>query len=286
MKKSKLTTNIFFALVMTFVLLFVGQIIGGIFTGLLAGVSGVGEDGLIVLLSYLPFIGIIAMVYLFTWLTRKDLFPLYFRGSRGNTIPMLGLGLLTGFLMNGACILVAYLHGDIHFEPGNLSLTWGIISFAVVFIQSSAEEILTRGYLFYHVREGYGRTLALIVSGLLFALLHVGNPGVTPLALVNIAAVGIFYALCVEYLDSLWFAMANHAMWNFTQNFIFGLPNSGLVSRMSILKLEAASDSAVYSSIFGVEAAIPATVVCGGCALALFLWARKRQATPATKEAA
>lgn len=283
LKEKKLTSNPLFVLVMTLALLMVGSTLGTLITIRLARALDIGGDELGVLYNYLPFIGIMLLTLLFTWLTRKDVFARYFQGSKGNNGKMLALGLLTGFVMNGLCILVAFLHGDIHFEKGNISVLWFIVSFLVVFIQSATEELLTRGYLFYHVRKSCGPIVALILSSVLFSLIHGGNPGVGPLALVNIAAIGLFYACSVEYLDSLWFAMANHAMWNFTQNFLFGLPNSGLVARMSVLKLEAASDSPVYSAVFGVEAAFPATLVCLASTAVLLLWVRgkKKPGTPA-----
>lgn len=277
LKEKKLTSNPLFVLVMTLALLMVGSTLGTLITIRLIRVLDIGGDELGVLINYLPFIGMMLLTLLFTWLTRKDVFALYFRGSRGNNGKMLALGLLTGFVMNGICILVAYLHGDIHFEKGSISALWFIVSFLVVFIQSATEELLTRGYLFYHIRKSCGSIVALVVSSVLFSLIHAENPGVSPLALVNIAVIGLFYACSVEYLDSLWFAMANHTMWNFTQNFLFGLPNSGLVARMSVLKLEAASDSPVYSAVFGVEAAFPATLVCLAATVGLLLWARRKR---------
>jgi hypothetical protein len=52
-------------------------------------------------------------------------------------------------------------------------------------------------------------------------------------------------------------------MWNFTQNFIFGLPNSGLVSEASIFHLDAANgiSNLIYSYEFGVEGAVPAIFI-------------------------
>lgn len=57
--------------------------------------------------------------------------------------------------------------------------------------------------------------------------------------------------------------MGIHTMWNFTQNFIFGLPNSGLVSAVSIFHMDAVNgvSNLVYDYGFGVEGAVPAVVV-------------------------
>lgn len=285
-KKRRITCNILLVLAMLLVLAVLGSLLGSavtIFTISLFRVKGYGTW---ILGSYLPLLGIGALVLLYTRVTRKDIFHLYFRGSKGNSPKMLLLGLLTGFLMNGICILTAYLHGDIRLGPGSISPLWFLIAFIVVFIQSATEELLIRGYLFYHIRDRYGCPLAILLSSLLFAVLHAANDGVTVLALVNIAAIGLFYALSVQYLDSLWFAMANHAMWNFTQNLIFGLPNSGLAAKASLWTPVSAGSSLLYNADFGVEASIPATVICLAGSAAVILWIKRKQLKPAPTAAA
>lgn len=275
-KKKRLSCNILIVLLMSMVLFILGSLVGSALTYF--SITHIRGYGIWIIGSYLPFIGVGALILLYTRVTRKDIFHLYFRGSKGNNLKMLGLGLLTGFGMNGACILVAFLHGDVRLGVGTISPLWLAIGFLVVFIQSATEELLVRGYLFYHVRERYGVPLALILSSLLFSALHASNDGVTVLALINIAAIGLFYALSVQYLDSLWFAMANHAMWNFTQNLIFGLPNSGLPAEASLFAPVSARSSLCYDASFGVEASLPATVICLAGAAAVVLWVRKKQA--------
>ncbi len=279
--KKRFTSNVLVVLILSVALLFVGSLVGAFLTIFVINGFHVQGYGLWLLTSYLPFVGAGGLILLYTRITRKDIFRLYFRGSKGNNLKMLGLGLLTGFLMNGACILVAFLHGDIRLRAGSISPLWLVIAFIVVFIQSATEELMVRGYLFYHIRDRYGAPLAIILGSFLFSALHAVNDGVTVLALVNIGAIGLFYALSVQYLDSLWFAMANHAMWNFTQNLIFGLPNSGLAAEASILVPVGAKSSLFYDASFGVEASLPATVICLAASAAIFLWARRTPLEPA-----
>ena len=84
--------------------------------------------------------------------------------------------------------------------------------------------------------------------------------------------------MLVYYYDALWMAMAFHATWNFTQNIIFGLPNSGIVSAYSIFNLEAASarDGLFYSVNFGVEGSIGACLVLALTGIVIYLVSRKR----------
>ena len=74
------------------------------------------------------------------------------------------------------------------------------------------------------------RGAAIIGNALIFTSLHVFNPGFTVIAGTQIFLVGIVFSLLVYYYDSLWAAITFHTAWNYTQNLIFGLPNSGIVS--------------------------------------------------------
>ena len=83
------------------------------------------------------------------------------------------------------------------------------------------------------------------------------------LAIVNIALMGILCSFICYYMDSLWCAMALHTAWNYTQNIILGLPNSGVVSILSIFKLDASTalDSFAYNVGFGVEGTVVSAIV-------------------------
>ena len=76
---------------------------------------------------------------------------------------------------------------------------------------------------------------------------------------------GIQASLLVYYWDSLWAAIWTHTAWNFSQSIVFGLPNSGIVSKYSVFKLEAASarDGIFYNTSFGVEGSLGANVLIG-----------------------
>ena len=163
-------------------------------------------------------------------------------------------GALGGFVLNSISVGGAYLMGDIDlsfsgFDPLPLL---GFVIF--VFIQSGAEEIMCRCYVYQKLRRRYKSPwVAIIGNSLLFMAMHLGNNGLTAAALAELFLWGVFFALVVFYFDNLWASFALHASWNFTQNIIYGLPNSGIVSQSSIFKLEAASDGFFYDTGFGVE---------------------------------
>lgn len=208
------------------------------------------------------FIG--ALVY--TGVTKRNrfIFRTFLPSFPQNTVKVLLLGLLVGFVMNFGCIVCALINGDI-----KLFLNFAVnqipfycFALVCVFIQSSSEEMWCRGFMYERINVRYPLWVAILVNGLFFAALHVFNPGAGFLPILDIAICGLSFSIARWYTGSIWFVMGIHTAWNFTQNLIFGLPNSGLVSEASIWGLDAANarSSLVYNVQFGVEGAVPAVL--------------------------
>lgn len=184
---------------------------------------------------------------------------------KNNKMRQLGYGLLIGFIMNFTCILCALVHGDIklYFDFALTELPLLIFAFVCTFIQSTTEELWCRGFMYERLSEHYPLWVAIVVNGALFGALHMFNPGVGVIPIVDIVLCGLSFSLLRWYTDSIWTPMAVHTAWNFTQNFLFGLPNSGLVSELSVFHLGAANgiNNLIYNYDFGVEGAIPGVIV-------------------------
>lgn len=199
----------------------------------------------------------------------------------GNTVRFLLIGLAVGGGMNAFCILIAHLHGDVALRFAQFEPLWLAVIFGGVFMQSAAEEMLCRGFLYQRLRRRYENPAAAIVgNSVLFGMLHLLNDGVTVLSFYNICIVGIFFSLMVYEFDSIWCAMAAHAAWNFTQNIVFGLPNSGILTPYSVFVNDhaASRDSFAYNVGFGIEAtAVSAVVLTLGCMVLVYLGRKRRK---------
>ncbi|MBO7600500.1 MAG: CPBP family intramembrane metalloprotease [Lachnospiraceae bacterium] len=265
---------------LSYVLLIVGQILGG-FVALIPIMTS--SDAWITSTMYFQFIGIWVVFIVFMLIYKKDRAIISKLGTKekGNNFKFFMLGILLGFLMNGVCILVAWLNKDIYMYYDGFDPLMLIIVFIAVFIQSSAEELVCRGFLYQRLIRIYKNPwVAIILNSAFFGCLHLMNPGVTFLSIVNIVVVGIFFSLFVYYYDSIWAAMAMHAAWNYCQNIVFGLPNSGQVVPFSILKLDAstAKDSFAYNVGFGIEGTLFADIVLAlGCVVLIILGQRKKK---------
>lgn len=195
----------------------------------------------------------------------------------GNTPKMLILGVAVGLLMNALCIGIAVAAGNIpSFELVAIQPLQIIIMFIAVFIQSSLEEMLMRGFVYQRTLKMYGPVLAIAVNCILFACIHLSNDGITPLAFVSIASSGLLFSLAVYYLDSIWMAFGIHTGWNFCQGILFGLPNSGNAAGYAIFQPAGQITGGIaWDPIFGVEGTIVSIVVLLIASGLIVLWGKK-----------
>lgn len=144
----------------------------------------------------------------------------------------LSAGLAIGAGVMAATVLLLALAGAYRYvaEAGSLVgwLTISGISLAAFAIPAAAEEAVFRGYFFRTLFEGAGAVPAIIVTSLLFTLVHGSNPNVTWFGLVNIMLAGVLLAVAVLRTGTLWLATALHLGWNWVMAGPLDLPVSGI----------------------------------------------------------
>lgn len=184
----------------------------------------------------------------------------------------LGAGLLLGFLMMAGIFCVELAAGFVSVverQPTLGAASAGLGSLAVDFtLAGTLEELLFRGYPFQTLMQGIGFLPAsLLVSGL-FALAHGFNPGMTWLASFNIFLAGLWLSVAYMRTRSLWFPIALHIGWNFSQSAIFSFPTSGIdFSARALFVLEQHGPDWLTGGGFGPEGGLVATL-----ALLLGMW--------------
>lgn len=130
----------------------------------------------------------------------------------------------TAFLIWGS-VMGIFLAGMI---ATNKNITWNynpgtfipllLISLFLIPLQTTCEEVLFRGYIFQGIGHMYKKGwLAVLITGLLFGLLHSANPEVGQLGkivMVYYIGTGIFLGLIALMDDGLELSMGYHAVNN------------------------------------------------------------------------
>lgn len=249
-RKRKLDDSWIGILVIAISLLYIGELFSTLLVMLLAFILNI-PDKYEIFLMYLATFGSIIAVVRYIKKHKEDNFMLKKLKFKMSHFLM---GLAIGFTLNIICAFSAMLHKDLVITLSNAHVIGLIIGFIFVIIQSTSEEILCRLFVYEKLKKKYKSPLVwILVNSIFFGLLHIGNDGVTVLAIIDICIYGIFMSLLVYYFDSIWLVSAIHASWNFTQNFLLGLPNSGTVSEYSLYEIVKSNNSFFYNTNFGVE---------------------------------
>ena len=175
-----------------------------------------------------------------------------------------GIGLLLGALLCSGAILLSVFTRASSFGgySGNvrfLFLFFLLIGYA---IQGAAEEVLIHGLLMTSLARKMRWLPSVLVSALIFSLLHLGNSGVTLLSLFNVFLFGVFLGLFVIRTGSVVGAAALHTAWNFTEGYVFGCSVSGFTSSAGVFSVTAdASRSMTNGGAFGPEGGLAATMI-------------------------
>ena len=92
------------------------------------------------------------------------------------------------------------------------------------------EELLYRGYTLQNLSEGLNRFWGVLISSIVFGLMHLGNPNSDSKWFVaaGIFLAGVFLAFGYLRTNQLWLPIGLHIGWNFFEGVVFGFPVSGL----------------------------------------------------------
>jgi uncharacterized protein len=142
------------------------------------------------------------------------------------------------------------------------SLGWGAVLvelgvlFAAFCVVGWQEELLTRGYWLQNLIDGLNLPAAVVISSIVFALLHLANPNPSFMAVVGLTAAGLFFAYSYLVTRQLWLPIGLHIGWNFFEGPVFGFPVSGLAQFFSLLNTSRHGPELITGGAFGPEAGL------------------------------
>ena len=122
----------------------------------------------------------------------------------------------------------------------------------------------------------------------MFAGFHLGNPNVTIWSTCALILQDILLTAAFIYTRRIWLVWGIHAGWNFLQDGVFGMANSGVTTLDSWMTSNVEGPGWITGGEFGIEASVIATVLCvvlgifilvraiGRGQLVLPSWTRKR----------
>lgn len=193
------------------------------------------------------------------------------------------IGALAGALAIAIPTSLLIALGDLTFvaAPGGAEARTLAFSIAVLAPSALTEELLLRGYPFTVLRATWGWPVATAITSFAFGLLHLNNPGATPLAIANVMAAGVFLAGIRVVTGSLAAAWAAHFAWNWTMSAGFHTAVSGLPVGTPDYRLVDTGPDWLSGGVWGPEGgAIAAVGMIGAFAGLAWVTGRNRRAGP------
>lgn len=279
--KARLTPHPLWQILLFPLIYFGSMMAAAILAGIFIGLFGGGVDAVLEVFSEES--GLLGSLFM-------TIFPilgaiLYIKVLEGRSMASMGFvksgwwrhylkGFGTGLAMCSVALLLALAMGGLGIsEATKPNMTLWLLTLAGFMVQGMSEEVMLRGYLTVSLAGRMPVWLSVAITSLLFAFMHGGNAGLTPLSLVNLVLFGIFAAVFMLRYDNIWGIGALHSAWNFCQGNIFGVAVSGSNAGDTLLNFSVLEGAPRWISggEFGLEGSIVTTVVFGGMTLWMLL---------------
>ncbi|MCP4762135.1 MAG: CPBP family intramembrane metalloprotease [archaeon] len=244
---------------------FIGGIfllIGGLFAGIPIDDFGTNVETSLsqkLTIHFFGLLGIVLIVYIFrNFLDRKSFL------SIGLSFKKRYSDLLSGFIIALIILSIGFLVLLFLKDIKIVEITFNIkvlsLSFLLYGLVALSEEFLARGYILNNLLDSINKYVAIVISSVIFSLLHIFNDNISWLSIINLFLAGLIFGAAYIYTRNLWLPISLHLFWNFIQGSILGFNVSGL-NLDSLLVLDISGRTIITGGDFGFEGSILCTIL-------------------------
>ena len=214
------------------------------------------------------------------WIDRKTFASLGLQTSKRSVIDTV-FGFALSGLMAASVFLAMWKLGyvdNVQFSAIDLAAVGLLLgALLVMALVGFWEELVFRGYVLQNMAEGMGMKTAVLVSCMLYGLVHSANPNAGLLSTAIIVLFG--YLRIYGYLSTgqLWLSIGMHTGWNFFQATVFGFAASGHAEAWTLVTHESSAAGWLSGGEFGPEASVLTIPVVLITLVVMRVWARGGQ---------
>jgi uncharacterized protein len=201
------------------------------------------------------------------------------------------VGSLIGVASLALATAIAAIAGGLSFTASPrtmlLRVVQTLVMSALLFVFAAlAEEALFRGYALQTLTRARLAWLAILLTSVPFAAIHLQNPNVVKgFTFINTALAGVWLAVAYLRTRSLWLPLGVHWAWNWALGSLFGLPVSGIttIAPNPLLHGTDLGPAWLTGGSYGIEGGLACTIAL--VVSTIFIWRMTLvSATPEMKD--
>ncbi|NYH52399.1 MULTISPECIES: CPBP family intramembrane glutamic endopeptidase [Nocardiopsis] len=243
---------------------------------LIGGQSLVAVQGNLWLTLAVGVLTAVLSVLVYGWVVRRTERREVTEIAREGAVSAIGLGTLIGVALFG--LVIANIAALGFYEVNGLGSVAGAVGL-LGFMAAVAvgEEVMWRGVLFRIVEGWTGTWIALVLTGVLFGLVHLVNPHASLWGAIAIAieAGGMLTAAYVA-TRKLWLPIGLHFGWNLAGSAIFSTEVSGSDTPQGLLDTALSGPMLITGGDFGPEGSLYSILFCTLATIVLLWMAHRR----------
>ena len=169
-------------------------------------------------------------------------------------------GMILGIVCCSVIFAVLLLSGNAIVAPVQIRFSSVWFGWVIIFLfVGIGEELMNRGFIMSSLRRTNNLCLILFVPSAIFGLIHLTNPGVTFLSILNIILIGMVFSWMYYKSGNLWMCIGYHITWNIFQSSVYGMPVSGLTGIDSLFSTHFPTHNLINGGAFGIEGGLLTT---------------------------
>jgi uncharacterized protein len=242
-----------------------------------------------ILFEFLPFV----LLLIVTWIMSKiehrpnSVYGLGGRHKVAHFFAGLGWGVVCLSILVSTLWKSGLLVIDRRLLFGSDVIRYGAIWLFGFLLVGLLEEYLTRGYVQYTLTRGlaglygwafrtrHGEALGFWTSAVLISFLfgfsHGKNPGESPIGMLSAGLAGIVFCLSLWRTGFLWWAIGFHTSWDWSQSFLYGVADSGLMVQHHLFATHPVGKPVLSGGLTGPEGSIFILAIFGLIVLIILL---------------
>lgn len=180
-----------------------------------------------------------------------------------NAVRDYAIGLVAGFAMFSAAVGICVATGALSLKAAS-NVNYSLIGIFAIgwFFQGMAEEVMCRGFFLVSLARKNNLVVAVLGNSLAFAALHLANPGIGALPLVNLTLFGICASVFFIKTGNIWLVSAMHSIWNAVQGNFYGILVSGGFTGPTIFNSTIdTGKTLINGGDFGLEGGLAVSIV-------------------------